>query len=146
MTIFPRQTFRSLAMVLLFASPLAWSQVYSWVDENGRKHFGDRIPQKYQDQAAEVEMGETNSSQAVVSRPRSSSQSGNRSRSTSGSGSPSPSEVDSSSGSADLDSCEAQQAAYSRAQSCWAQCRKGGKINAARSACRSCENIKKPRC
>ena len=37
----------STTLLLLGASPLAFSQVYSWVDENGKRHYGDRIPPEY---------------------------------------------------------------------------------------------------
>ena len=37
-----------LAMAaLLLASPLAQAEIYRWVDENGKVHYGDKIPAKY---------------------------------------------------------------------------------------------------
>ncbi len=32
----------------------AKSDIYSWVDEDGKKHFGDKVPKKYQNQANPV--------------------------------------------------------------------------------------------
>jgi hypothetical protein len=54
-----------LLLTLLIFCPLALSEIYSWVDENGKKHFGDKIPPEYQDQASEYAVPRTNSSRAV---------------------------------------------------------------------------------
>jgi len=35
---------RWLALLLALASPLASAQVYKWVDENGRVHYGEKPP------------------------------------------------------------------------------------------------------
>ena len=142
----------ALTFIFLGAGIVAHGQVYSWVDENGKKHFGDRIPPQYQDQAAEYEMKETNSAKAVehveyatpTQRPRSSG----RSVATSGQFGLSGGSRSSAGGG----SCEAQKAAYERAQACWGNCRQfnssGGRagINAAHSACKKCQNLSKPKC
>lgn len=42
-------------LLLLMALPLlAAAEIHSWVDENGRKHFGDRVPESYQDKSSPV--------------------------------------------------------------------------------------------
>ena len=60
-----RTVLAGFVISLLMLSPTALGQVYSWVDENGKKHFGDRIPPEYQDQGEEVKMKATNSSDSV---------------------------------------------------------------------------------
>ena len=43
-----------LFLLLLLSVP-AQAEIYTWVDENGKKHFGDRVPEKYKTQADNVE-------------------------------------------------------------------------------------------
>ena len=46
-----------LALLLLAVLALpAQGQIYTWVDENGKKHFGDKVPEKYADQADGVKL------------------------------------------------------------------------------------------
>jgi hypothetical protein len=132
-----RRFFISIAASLLLASPLAWSQIYSWVDENGRKHFGDKIPQEYQDQASQYEMPEINTTPAVEVREQPSSSSSQTGSSRSGA---------SSGSSKRASSCEAAQQEYQRSVSCYAKCRSlvGGVNNVTR--CGHCKNVKKPDC
>lgn len=42
--------------VLVALAVTASGDVYTWVDEHGRKHFGDRIPEQYQDQSGTVDV------------------------------------------------------------------------------------------
>jgi hypothetical protein len=46
---------RYIFLLLLLTFP-AHAEIYSWVDDNGKKHFGDRVPEKYKDQADNVEL------------------------------------------------------------------------------------------
>jgi hypothetical protein len=39
-----RSAGRCLVLLLALASPVAWAQVYKWVDENGRVHYGEKPP------------------------------------------------------------------------------------------------------
>ena len=66
----PRTSTGVFLALLLAASPAALGQVYSWVDENGKKHFGDRIPPEYENQGKQVELNATNSADAVAPRER----------------------------------------------------------------------------
>jgi hypothetical protein len=132
-----RRFFISVAASLLLASPLALSQIYSWVDENGRKHFGDKIPQEYQDQASPYEISDINTTPAVEfqEQPASSPSKTGSSRSSASSGS-----------SKRASSCEAAQQEYQRSVSCYGKCRSlvGGGNNVTR--CGHCKNVKKPDC
>ena len=142
----------AVSFTLLGGASLAFGQVYSWVDENGKKHFGDRIPPQYQDQADEYDLKETNSSQKIErveyvqpTQRRTTSASSNQRG---------VEDFFGSQAGVNGGSCEAQKAAYKRAQDCWAQCRTvgayggrgGGAVNASHSACRSCQNLPKPKC
>lgn len=50
-----RNLFLPLLVVSLFSASVCMSQV-KWVDEKGRVHFGDRLPDGYEGQAEEVEL------------------------------------------------------------------------------------------
>lgn len=39
----------------VLASPLAQADIVKWIDENGKVHYGDRVPEKYKDQIEIVE-------------------------------------------------------------------------------------------
>lgn len=45
-----------IIMSLLLAAVTAEAQVYKWVDENGKVHFGDQPPRKKPDAAEKVEL------------------------------------------------------------------------------------------
>ncbi len=47
------KTIYMLIMLLLFSS-LAHARIYTWIDENGRKQFGDVIPPQYRGQVDDV--------------------------------------------------------------------------------------------
>ena len=40
----PAGTRVGLLLCLLLLSPASWSEIYRWVDEDGRVHFSDRVP------------------------------------------------------------------------------------------------------
>lgn len=44
-----------LLILVAFVSNTS-AEVYTWIDENGVKHFGDKIPEKYQQQAKDVKI------------------------------------------------------------------------------------------
>ena len=132
---------RLLALLFLLASPLSLGQIYSWVDENGNKHFGDKIPPEYQDQASEYEVPETNSAQAIepqtrrqaISRPRQAparEQTQNDSMPTQAAREPR--------------TCEERKAAYAESTACFNSCRTGSSNNIAN--CGHCKQMKKPNC
>ena len=140
------------ALLIACASPLALSQVYSWVDENGKKHFGDRIPPQYQDQASEYKIAEPNSAEAVEPTTRRPVQTSPYSTRSSSDSAGSRTRYENHGTVASDGSCQARKAAYERAQECWGQCRQynaysgTSKINAASQRCSRCPNLEKPRC
>ena len=132
-----RLGFLFLSALLVCVAPAAWSQVYTWVDENGRKHFGDSVPPEYEGQAVEVKLPKPNSAAAV--------------------------EVDDSAAlrareereqrkpnivipGGDEPTCEEKKEAYRKSQECYMECRvlRGGQINT--TACGHCTNVEKPDC
>lgn len=44
-----------LAFVFIFVSNVQ-AEIYTWVDENGNKHFGDVVPNKYRQQSGAIEV------------------------------------------------------------------------------------------
>ena len=48
-----RFPFLVMAAILISSSFLVQAKMYKWVDENGQMHFGDKIPQKYQEKEHE---------------------------------------------------------------------------------------------
>ena len=42
-----------LLLLMLLASPVS-AEIYKWVDEKGKVHYGDRVPEKYKDQAGDA--------------------------------------------------------------------------------------------
>lgn len=132
-----------LTLILLLLSPLTSSQIYSWVDENGKQHFGDQIPPQYQDQAQEYDVPETNSSEAVevdTSRPTGTS----RPRSAAGDGASDSAQPSLRSSKPAGNSCADLKAAYAESQRCFTACRMRGNNNIAN--CGHCTQMKKPDC
>jgi hypothetical protein len=44
-----------IILVMLTALPVQ-AEIYKWVDEKGKTHFGDRVPQQYQKNAGNVDV------------------------------------------------------------------------------------------
>ena len=42
-------------ILLVLAFPVQ-AEIYKWIDEKGKTHFGDRVPEKYQKKADNVEL------------------------------------------------------------------------------------------
>lgn len=49
-----------IAFFLMLASQAAFSQIVKWTDEDGRVHYGDRIPEKYRENSEEVHLNTSN--------------------------------------------------------------------------------------
>ena len=141
--IYPR-----LAAVLLVALSLAASsaaaQIYSWVDEQGKTHYGDRVPQKYQSKGDAITLSPHNSvdlgTSALPPTPaRRASHSPKRASSYS-----KPTQQKGKRKQA-KSACEAQKQAYKMSKACFSQCRMhGGGIN--KAMCTSCRDMKRPSC
>lgn len=50
----------ALTALLIFTPFAAFADVVKWVDENGRIHFGDKVPDKYQAQSETLDIQDTN--------------------------------------------------------------------------------------
>ena len=51
-----RTTMLPLSIFLMFAVSPAYAEVYQWVDEAGNVHFGDRLPEQYEQDGKPVEL------------------------------------------------------------------------------------------
>jgi hypothetical protein len=132
---------RGLLVVVLTASAtLAQAELYTWVDKNGEKHYGDTVPPEHAKHAQPVETKQTNSMQSPPSvnyydPPR-----------------PSGSTVqpDDTQTADETNSCEAQQQAYDASMACFNECRKHTKIRGKKinnvSECGHCTDAPKPNC
>jgi hypothetical protein len=138
---------------LSLANP-ASAQIYSWVDENGKTHFGDRVPEKYKKQSEDLteETSVNNVSDAVEPRqPVYIPDQKNRTSTSLNSSSKTNSQQPSNS-----NSCQAQWAAYRSAEACYNQCAQNYSNNVPgshgqtytrnTSACGRCRDAKKPSC
>ncbi|MFK8049059.1 MAG: DUF4124 domain-containing protein [Halioglobus sp.] len=130
-------------LLILICSP-AMSEIYTWIDESGKKHFGDKIPERFQDQGSEYAVSKTNSSQSVkvVKKPVQATSPladvytrDSKSNYILDSDTPEPAKLD----------CKALNQQYQEAKLCYAACRSanGGKIG---PGCQRCTNAKKPKC
>lgn len=54
------------SVLILLATSSAAAEVYSWTDENGQKHFGDKIPLEYQEQSKRVDLNIQHPSEEAV--------------------------------------------------------------------------------
>ena len=48
--------YKYLLLVTAFLAFPTAAEIYSWVDENGKTHFGDRAPEQFQDKAEAVQV------------------------------------------------------------------------------------------
>ena len=145
----PRTSALFMALILLLFSPITLSQVYSWVDENGKQHFGDSIPPEYQDQASEYAIPDTNSAVAVQSGQRPESRDANpysviRGEDLEPARPPPPPNQSNRREYPDSGNCAERMAAYEESQRCFRECRVGGNNNIAN--CGHCPQMSRPNC
>lgn len=142
---------RFVLLVLVFLlSPLGavQAEIFTWKDENGKTHFGDKVPEKYKDNNTEVEVGPVNSADPEKTVKRK----------TAYNPGPSPGYYDpkvATPPKAKPQSCAEKKAAYQRAKACFDGCRtfeydrnlgrKVGHMNA-QCASRCGPNKSKPNC
>ncbi len=129
------------ALVLLLAgiSILAQAELYTWVDKNGKKHYGDKIPPEYAKQASSVEQKKTNTMPAPPSVNFYQAPARNQVNNQPA--------ADNSSNQGN--SCEQQKRAFEESQACYDDCRlhrvRTHNVNNV-SACGHCTDVKKPNC
>jgi hypothetical protein len=143
-----------LFLVLLFLAFPVQAEIYKWVDENGKTHFGDRVPEKYQEKADNVELkmhqpteediAEAENRNAALTNSRKLMETSNRSTRTSSSAPRKKTRQYAS----DYDR---QMSEYRQSKSCFSACQvtrpKSPHIGGTyldNSACGHCTNAKKP--
>lgn len=132
-----------LCLVLSLFVSFASAEVYTWVDENGKKHYGDSVPAKYQTQSKTVDTNDINTIQSVD--PQHYAEPDYGAAQNDGSDARSKLIKSNEPASRQNDSCEQQLEAFKRSQACYGQCGLvGGGINKAR--CSHCVDLKKPNC
>jgi hypothetical protein len=131
-----RPWFLSLSLILLLVCSPTWGEIYTWVDENGKKHFGDKIPPEYEDKATQYEVPETNRSAAVEIKERAPT--------TSSYGGTAPRLSDQGlSKSQQPTSCAGLKEQYEKSRQCFEACKlPTGNI----ARCGHCQQMKKPNC
>lgn len=129
--------------LLIIVSNIAHTEVYTWVDKDGKKHFGQEVPKEYAKKSKVIDVKSVNSMDETKTRP--SYQSTNT-----------PSyqhpqlPVTQDNYSEKLSSCEQQKRAYEESVACYANCRLpkddfGSRVNNV-SGCTHCVDVKKPNC
>lgn len=131
-----------ITLCLLLACVGAHSEIYSWVDKEGKKHFGEKIPKEYLKQSTIIDVKPVNSMQAEkVSDPPPP-----KTNIPLDSASTPPEENHRSQ---NLNSCELQKQAYENSVRCFSRCQNGGEgagyVNNV-SGCSHCTDVKKPDC
>lgn len=134
------QLSKILMLCFLFATANAHSEVYSWVDKDGKKHFGEAVPKEYQKQSKAIDVKPVNSMQAtdITNAPQQPNK-----QSTPVFVSPQ------NDNSQNTNSCEQRKRAYENSVMCFARCRNNGeggtRVNNV-SGCSKCQDLKKPDC
>ncbi|MEP5763286.1 MAG: DUF4124 domain-containing protein [Halieaceae bacterium] len=143
MRVSPRAIISAISLILLCASPFAFSEIYTWVDENGKKHFGDEIPEKYKSQGSEYKISETNTAPAVVTKKKKNPGSlkpvdlrPQSAQKPDESYLPKPKEK----------TCAELKQEYLTNKHCFAACRSANGGNLSSGGCPGCTNMKKPKC
>ncbi|GGY88159.1 hypothetical protein GCM10011613_36510 [Cellvibrio zantedeschiae] len=135
-------TSKIIALLLSIAFSFAHAEVYSWVDKEGKKHFGQEVPKEYANQSKVLDVKEVNSMDATKVTPAAPQ----RKTYTQQPANPLPTQQDDYT--PNLTKCEQQKLAYENSVKCYARCRNSdaraaGVNNVA--AC-NCVDAKKPNC
>lgn len=125
---------RLLPALLLLAALPAQAEIYKWVDEAGRTHFGEEVPAKYKKGATSLAPTPTNTIQGSTLR---------------GPGSRTPLPADAAPSEpytappSDAERCRAEQERYRKSQECFARYRNAnGSLRS--GADQDCENVPQP--
>lgn len=127
---------RLLPALLLLAALPVQAENYKWVDEKGRTHFGDVVPEKYRKSATPMATQPLNTIQGSALRGPSRL--------------PAPAEERPATPAAEVERplteaerCRAEQARYSRSQACFARYRNAnGSLKS--EATQNCEDVPQP--
>ena len=55
-----------ILIILMLVFPVIQAQIYTWVDEDGVTHFGDKVPEQYQQKSDNVEVDTSQPTEAEV--------------------------------------------------------------------------------
>jgi hypothetical protein len=134
----------SAAFLLIVGLATAHAEIYSWVDKDGKKHFGEQVPKEYLNKSTEITVKPVNAMEAA----KASSNSNETKQATEEQKKPSSPTEDTPT--ENLSSCEQQKRAYEQSVQCYSRCRNrdGGEENRVNniSACGTCVDVKKPDC
>jgi hypothetical protein len=132
---------RLLSLTLLLSTSFVYAEIYSWVDKDGKKHFGQEVPKEYAKKSTVIDVKSVNvMDETKVSPPPRTTNKTTYQQTHTG-------QDDSYE---NLSSCEQKKRAYEESVACYADCRlpkeeSGGRVNNV-SACRHCVDAKKPNC
>ena len=134
---------RLLSLILLLGTNVVYAEIYSWVDKDGKKHFGQEVPKEYAKKSTVIDVKSVNvmDETKVQPTPRTNN------KPTYQHPQPTATQDDDYE---NLSSCEQKKRAYEESVACYAECRlpkeeSGGRVNNV-SACRHCVDAKKPNC
>ncbi len=137
-----------LAVALLGVQLLAGAQIYTWTDEQGRKHFADEGGTPPQQRTTPVTVSPPN----VIERftPPAGQQSGADEAQQAGQPPvilPAPARAQRAPGLASkAEACKAEKAAYEASLACFAECGRRGVYGTDNSACGHCQQLPIPNC
>lgn len=134
---------RLFILGLAFSFSGSYAEVYSWVDKDGKKHFGQEVPKEYAKKSTVIEVKSVNSMDETKTRPNYQPTSAPAYQQPQ-----MPVMQDNNTG--NLSSCEQQKRAYEDSVACYARCRLPKDSYSPRvnnvSGCTQCVDVKKPNC
>lgn len=127
------------ALCIFFACHFSVAEVFTWVDKDGKKHFGDQIPPEYRKQAKEIAPQSTNRMESTSSAKAPSAAAHSQAQL------PPKELVHENNVEPEALDCTQQWQRFKRAELCFSDCTLvGGGVNAGK--CSHCEDVKKPSC
>lgn len=142
------KVYASISAAIVFSvcmfTQLAHAQIFSWVDEQGVKNFGDKVPEKYKKDESEVSLNKLNTAQSVdTAKLNELSENIKASNDKREESKPKLEEV--ATEQAKPQTCEEQIEEYERSYACFDKCRNAnGSIN--RAKCPDCVSVTRPAC
>lgn len=135
---------RAAVLFLVFGLATAHAEIYSWVDRDGKKHFGEKVPKEYLSKSTELDVKPINAMDAtkIPQKPKETEKAIGDQEKRIAQLEEKPTEI--------LNACEQQKRAYEQSVQCYSRCRnrEGSEENRVNniSACGSCVDAKKPDC
>lgn len=130
---------RLLPALLLLAVLPAQAEIYKWVDENGRTHFGEVVPDKYRKAATTLNPQPANTIQGSTLRGKLPAGDRRDEPPAAAAAAPAPASIPASA----AEQCRAAQERYRRSQECFARYRNAnGSLKV--EAGQNCEDVPQP--